>query len=356
LTRPIIDIIVFFEDATARIIRKPMLFIGTATIVLVGVLAYQLVGTGAAILAMALLATSPLMTVTSRMIQGENGVIVAFLASLIFLNWYFTKKKNIFLWLASLAAGVALLFKVSGIAVAICGAVILFSQENKKMALKFWETALFLTVALSFLALFFVYGAAFDWSTFVIVWQSNSTRPYDIGFGSLLDLLTTTKITVSKRLTEGWPLAGWISVFLLMMREKKRLFSFVVLPVVVYLVIFLLMGGSAYGWYRLPFMPFLFIAIAVILTEGFSSAEKLLPVVLTLIPLGMTIHKLSEAQRLAAITPFWRYGLPAVMCWFLFVKKIRVNRFLYITLILMALAANVWLNLSLTSEFYLKIN
>ena len=345
-----------FEDATARIIRKPMLFIGTATIVLVGVLAYQLVGTGAAILAMALFATSPLMTVTSRMIQGENGVIVAFLASLIFLNWYFTKKKNIFLWLASLAAGVALLFKVSGIAVAICGAVILFSQENKKMALKFWETALFLTVALSFLALFFVYGAAFDWSTFVIVWQSNSTRPYDIGFGSLLDLLTTTKITVSKRLTEGWPLAGWISVFLLMMREKKRLFSFVVLPVVVYLVIFLLMGGSAYGWYRLPFMPFLFIAIAVILTEGFSSAEKLLPVVLTLIPLGMTIHKLSEAQRLAAITPFWRYGLPAVMCWFLFVKKIRVNRFLYITLILAALAANVWLNLSLTSEFYLKIN
>ena len=141
-----------------------------------------------------------------------------------------------------------------------------------------------------------------------------------------------------------------------MAREKKRLFFFVVLPVLVYLVIFLLMGGSAYGWYRLPFMPFLFIAVAVILAEGFSSAEKLLPVVLTLIPLGMTVHKLSEAHRLVAITPFWRYGLPAVIGWFLFIKKVRLNRFFYITLILAALAANVWLNLSLTSEFYLKIN
>ena len=121
-----------FEDATARIIRKPMLFIGTATIVLVGVLAYQLVGAAAALLAMALLATSPLVTVTSRMIQGENGVIVAFLASLIFLNWYFTKKKNIFLWLASLAAGGGLLFKGGGIAGAICGAGIFFFSKKKK--------------------------------------------------------------------------------------------------------------------------------------------------------------------------------------------------------------------------------
>src|SRR3972149_10819104 len=302
-----------FEDATARVIRKPLLLFGVTTIILVGVLTYQLVGAAAALLAMALLATSPLVTVTSRMIQGENGVIPAFLASLIFLSSYLTKKKKIFLWLAALAAGVGLLFKVSGIAVAVCGAIILFSQENKKMALKFWETALFLTISLSFLALFFVYGAAFDWSTFVIVWQSNSTRPYDIGFGSLLDLLTTTKITVSKRLTEGWPLVGWISVFLLLAVEKRRkLFSFVVLPVLVYLIIFLLMGGSAYGWARLPFIPFLFIAVAVILTEGVSSAEKLLPVVLTLIPLGMTVHKLSEAHRLAAIIPFWRYGLLAV--------------------------------------------
>ncbi|OHA68750.1 MAG: hypothetical protein A3I38_02405 [Candidatus Wildermuthbacteria bacterium RIFCSPLOWO2_02_FULL_47_10] len=345
-----------FEDAAAQIIRKPMLIIGVISVALVGVLTYQLVGTGAALLAMALFATSPLVTVTSRMIQGENGVSVAFLASLIFLNSYVTKRGNIFLWLSALAAGGALLFKVSGIAVAICGAIILLSQENKKIGLRYWETALFLTVALSFLALFFVYGAAFDWSTFVIVWQSNSTRPYDIGFGSLFDLLTTTKITVSKRLTEGWPLVGWISVFLLMMREKKRLFFFVVLPVLVYLVIFLLMGGSAYGWYRLPFMPFLFIAIAVILADGFSSADKLLPVLLTLIPLGMTIHKLSEAHRLAAIIPLWRYGLPAVIGWFLFGKKARLNRFLYITLILMALAANIWLDLSLTPEFYLKIN
>lgn len=337
-----------FEDATARIIRKPMLIIGVVNVALVGLLTFQLVGTWAAFLAMALFASSPLMTITSRMIQGENGVIIAFLASLVFLNSYLERKKKIFLWLAALAAGGALLFKVSGIAVALTGAFILRKR--------FWEAALFLTVSLSFLALFFVYGAAFDWHTFVLVWQSNSTRPYDIGFGSLFSLLTTTKITVAKHLTEGWPLAGWISIFILLAKKQRRLFYFVVLPVLIYLIIFLLMGGSSYGWYRLPFMPFLFIAVAVMLADGFRARDKLLPVVLTLIPLGMMVHKLSEAHQLKVIIPFWRYGLPAIILWFLLVKNVRLNRVLYPILILLALAANIWLNLSLTPEFYLKIN
>lgn len=345
-----------FEDAVAGIIRKPMLVLGVITIGLLGYLTLLVSGPVSSLLAMALYATSPLMVVTSRMIQGENGVVIGFLLTLIFLYQYFERKRRLFLWLAAFATGLAFMFKVSGISAAICGAILILGRENKPRRLKFWEAALFLTVSGSFLALFFVYGAVFDWSTFVNVWSSNATRPYDIGFGSMFDLLTTTKITVSKHLTEGWPLVGWISACLLISRRTKKLFSFLVLPIVVYLVIFLLMGGSSYGWYRLPFMPFLFASLAVILAEGLGAKYKLLQVFLMLVPLGMTVHKLSEAHQMSFVTPYWRYLLPLSIVWFLLVKTKKLNQVLYVMLLTLAIGANIALSYSLTPEFWLKIN
>lgn len=346
-----------FEDATARIIRKPMVVLGVVTIALVGYLTWLIAGGIPSLLAMAMYATSPLTVVTSRMIQGENGVIIGFLLTLIFLCKYIDKKKRRFLWLGAFCSGIAIMFKVSGISTAIVGAIIILSQENKTKTIKLWETALFLTVSGSFLALFFVYGAAFGWSTFMDVWSSNSTRPYDIGFGSLYDLVTTSRVTISKHLTEGWPLIGWISVCLLVSQSTKKLFSFLVLPVFVYLVIFLLMGGSSYGWYRIPFLPFLYASTAVILSEGISAKNKLLPVFLILVPLGMSVHKLSEVHQLAAvITPYWRYLLPFLIVWFLLVKAKKINQVLYFGLLIFAIAANVALAYSLTPEFWLKIN
>lgn len=345
-----------FEDATARIIRKPMLVMGIATIALVGYLSFLISGVGAALLTMALFASSPLLVVTSRMVQGENGVVIGFLLALIFLYIYLDKKKLLFLWLAALSSGFAVLFKVSGMSVAICGTFILLTQENKKMSEKFWESALFLVVSGSFLALYFVYGAAFSWSTFMRVWSSNSARPYDIGFGSLFDLLTVTKITIGKRLTEGWPLMGWMSLFILMNSKTKRIFYFIILPTFVYLSIFLLMGGNSYGWYRIPFMPFLFLAAAAILADGYGSRDKLLPVFLVLFPLGVTVHKLNEVSPLVFLTPFWRLFLPLMILWFLIIKNEQTNRWLYLTLILMAIFANVVLAYSLTPGVWLKMN
>jgi len=345
-----------FEDATARIIRKPMLVMGVFTVALVGYLSYQIFGTGAALIVMALYATSPLMVITSRMVQGENGVIIGFLLALIFLYKYLTKNRLIYLWLAALSAGLAVLFKVSGVSVIICGLFVLLTQENKKLAEKFREAALFLIVSGSFLALYFVYGAAFGWRTFMEVWSSNSTRPYDIGFGSLFDLLTVTKITIGKRLTEGWPLMGWMSLFILMMTKSKKIFSFVVLPAFVYLSVFLLMGGNSYGWYRIPFVPFLFLAGGALLAKGYRSKEKLLPVFLTLFPLGVTIHKLNEISPLSFLTPFWRLFLPVVILWFLIVRNERMNRLIYLALILVAIGANIFLAYSLTPGVWLKMN
>lgn len=345
-----------FEDATARIIRKPMLVLGVFSVVLVGYLSYLIFGTGAALTTMALYATSPLMVVSSRMVQGENGVIIGFLLALIFLYKFLTKNRSLFLWLAALSAGLAILFKVSGVSVVICGLYILSTQKNKKLMEKFWESALFLVVSGSFLALYFVYGAAFSWPTFIKVWSSNSTRPYDIGFGSLFDLLTVTKITIGKRLTEGWPLMGWMSLFILMRTKSKKIFSFIVLPVFVYLSIFLLMGGNSYGWYRIPFMPFLFLAGAALLAEGFRSKDKLLPVFFILFPLGVTVHKLNEISRLSSLTPFWRLFLPVTILWFLIIRNERANRLIYLALISVAIGANILLAYSLTPGVWLKMN
>ncbi len=345
-----------FEDATARIIRKPMLVMGVFTVFLVGYLSFLIFGMNAALIAMALYATSPLMVVTSRMVQGENGVIIGFLLALIFLYKYLTKNRLIFLWLTAVSAGLAILFKVSGVSVIIWGLLVLLTQENKKLVEKFWGVALFLIVSGSFLALYFVYGAAFGWRTFMEVWSSNSARPYDIGFGSLFDLLTVTKITISKRLTEGWPLMGWMSLFVLMRAKSKKIFSFVVLPAFVYLSVYLLMGGNSYGWYRIPFMPFLFIGAAAMLAGGYGSDEKLLPVFLILFPLGVTVHKLNEISPLSFLTPYWRLFLPITILWFLTVRNVRTNRLIYLALISVAIGANIFLTYSLTPGVWLKMN
>ncbi len=345
-----------FEDATARLIRKPMLVIGIVNIALVGIFAYLLAGPEVGLLAATLFATSPLVVVTSRMIQAENGVILTWLISLICLFIYQKKNRPIYLWLAALTAGTAISFKVSGVVAWLSGAAILLSAEKKTNSRRFWETALFSVISLSFLALFFVYGAAYSFSTFTIVWQSNSTRPYDIGFGSLFNLLTTTKITVSKYLTEGWLLVGWIASLSIIGAKNKKLFSFLIVPLFSYLIIFLLMGGSAYGWYRLPFMPFLFVASAVILAEGFKAKEKLVPVLLALIPLGVTVHKLGEIYNLMPFSQYWRYGLPLVIAWFLFGRNEKLSRGLYFLIISSAIGANIALAYSLTPEVYLKIN
>jgi len=352
-----------FEETTARIIRRPMIIIGVAAVVATGWLAYLLYGPGAGAIAMAIAGTSPLMVVSSRMGQGENLLIVFWLLSLICLFYYKKREKRRWLWLTAMMAGLAMLSKVSGAAAVFTGGIILFNQDKKSWVVRLSKVGLFVTVSLSLLALFFVYGLAIDGRVFVNVWLSNSNRPYDIGYSPIFNLITTTKITISKLMTDGWPLIGWFGIVALWFKNKRHDQLFIILPLIIYLVIFLLMGGSSYGWYRTPFMPFLIIAAAWVSVNGLEKGLKTIPIVLLLIPLGINLGKINELIPLTIIKPYLRLGWPLVIlvsCVLEFLpfgsQLARPTKMFYCLLLALALISNVIIISLLTPEAWLSIN
>ena len=354
-----------FEDTTAQVIRRPMAIMGVVTVALTGWLAFLLAGPVVSLTTLILIGTSPLMVVSSRIGQSENLLIVFWLLNLIFLSLHLSGANRKWLWLAAIASGLSMLSKVSGIVSVIVGVIILLHQPRKKLAILISEIVLFGLVSLSFFALFFIYGAAIDWNVFKNIWTSNVDRAYDIGFSPIFNLITTTKITISKLLTDGWPLLGWFGLSFFYGQRDEKAKYFVLLPIIIYLVFFLLMGSSSYGWYRTPFMPFLFIAAAWFLSGGAKSVPRMLQAILLLIPLGINAGKIVEILPSISLIPYLRLGLPSLILVFVLfeflpdtiqTKYQQIAKALYFLLFTIAILTNIILIWVMTPEYWLKIN
>lgn len=299
-----------FEDASTGIIRKPMVYLGTLTTLLVVILALIVSGPWASLLSGAIYATSPILIISSRMIQAENGYLPLMLVSLICLALFEKYKGEKYLWMAGLFSALSITIKIPGVITSIVGVVILMTQVKKNNDQKYKEVVLFGAISALGLIAFIVYGAALDWETFKNILFSNSSRVYGIGFDAINDLLVHTKITGQKILTDGWPILGWLSMWMLKPDKKTLLYRYLALPVFLYLIVYLLVGSQPYGWYRIPFMPFLYISLSAFLVDALKDKNLTIAAVLgLLIPIGINLQKISNISNTQDILRVWKLGI-----------------------------------------------
>lgn len=298
-----------FKDASVIILRRPMLKIGILTTVLIFVLATALFGKTVGFLSAILYSVVPTTVISSRLALAENGYIPLFLGALILSYAYFSKwkllgirNKNIY-WISAVVLGsVALLFKLSGVAVLLTlfGLALAYGGREKGKLIK-W---VFFGGMASFL-LFFLYGAFFDIDIFLKVLLTNSQRFYGSGAEIFLQLINQSRIT-GKFLTDAWVLVGWISLFILSFREwrKDKNIGFIIISVFCYLIVFIIFGSESYGWYRFPFLPFLIIAESKIFIDLYRKLNLFAFLGLSLLPFGSSVH------RLIGLIEFQKYVLP----------------------------------------------
>lgn len=306
-----------FEDTVAVIIRKPIVYLSSLTILLLIYFAYLVSGPVIALLSGIIYSTSPLIVISSRMVQAENGYLPFLLLSLICLLLYERKNKEYFIWMAGLFSALCITFKIPGVVASLTGVAILMTQDSKSISHMIKESLFFLSISLLGFVAFIVYGLTIDWSTFATIFFSNTTRYYGIGFNALHDIIIRTKITGGKIMTDGWPLLGWISLSNLFDKKKSVAYRYLLLPILLYLLIYLLVGSSPYGWYRIPFMPFLYISLSIFLYDSFYTINKsIIAAFLLLIPTGINLQKMSDmtdVKTLNLIVSIWKFGILGIV-------------------------------------------
>lgn len=297
-----------FADAGVGILRRPMLYIAVLTVILIFVFSYLLFGLKVGILSALLYSVIPTTVISSRLALMENGIIPLFLLSLI-LAILFIKKQKMRYWVAAcLCVVVAMLFKISAVSIGITLVLIalMYGKNSQKIKL-IAIVAGAVTVAIS---LFALYGAAFDWKTFVTVFGENSHRFYGASSEVFLQAVADFRITTNKFLTDGWMLAGWISFFVVSYLEFRKTLGGNILTMAVfsYFIVFIIFGSESYGWYKYPFFPFLIISLAYFLIKLYEKSNLMVFFGLMLLPFGSSVHRLIGVERFQAYVPYLRAG------------------------------------------------
>lgn len=307
-----------FIEAGTAIIRRPMLKIALITTILIYLLARRLFGIKVGLLAALLYSVIPTTVFSSRLALSENGYIPLFLAALLFIERYLTRKKNVYLILASLMAAIGITFKLSAIAILISLLLILVFYLPPKGRKRILITAFL--VGISGLVAFCLYGAFFGWHTFIRVFLAQSQFIYGASSEILFSAITQSKITATKFFTDGWITAGWISFLLLSFTQfkKDRGVTFITLSVFAYLIVFLIFGSEGYGWYRFPFLPFLVISLAKLFIDLFKAPNLPVFIILSFLPFGTTLHRLIGVEGFQLFVPSLRLFLYLVLAIFFY--------------------------------------
>lgn len=346
-----------FEDAQVRFIRRPMIGLGVLSVFLLFFYIKKVFGIKEAILASAIYATSPLSIISSRMVQAENLLIPVFLASILSTRLYLEKQKTWMLYLSGIIAGISLLVKLSGMAIILSNIFLILYFYPGGIKKATGAAVNFAVISLAFLLFFISYSAAFDFGQFLSILASNTNRVYSIGPLAFFDLVTATKITASRYLTDGFVLSGWFAALLLFIipQGKKKNEMYILIPLVCYLVIFLLFGSEPYGWYRFPFIPFLFAAIARVLILTMKNTDLILPAFfILLIPIGVNLSKITSIEKFQDLAGIWKWGISGLLLLFLFSytkPDSKILRMLIPLIIILLFILSIYLNL----EYFWKI-
>lgn len=335
-----------FVDASVIVIRRPMLKIALLTSILIFILGWKLFSRGIGLLASLLYSTIPLVVISSRLALAENGYVPLFLLSAVFASFYFDDKfckktqkllvgwfpylKNILFlnilkksfWISALFfASIAVLFKISAIAIIIFLVVLSIIYSRGKERKKLLRSAILAGIIP--LVIFAIYGAYYDWGVFINILRTNSNRFFGVGPEIIFTLINRSVVT--KSFNDGWLLLSWISVFMLAFGQWKKNFgsTFILSAIFSYLFIFVLFGSEPYGWYRFPFFPFLILALSKVLFELFRKREIYLFSFLMMLPIGTALNRLIGVTDFQPYVRFLRVS--TVIIFLLFAMGLFIN-------------------------------
>lgn len=256
--------LLFGQDTFAKIelgtIRLIPIFLSMVSSVFVFILGLRLYSFKIALWALLIYSTTVIFVMNGRVVLAEN-LLTPLLLGTIYLLYSFrnnmTLKKTTFI---GILCGLALWTKELGVVVFL-SMFYLFISEKIKIKL---TVALGVT-SLSFILLYLLYGAYYDWEVFKAVVSIQSDRI--IGPETLL-YLTSTPIIINKLYYDGWYFLGFISFFLSFLDYRKH--RFILIPAFMYflLMIFSLTEKGEMGWYLIPLFPFMTLFTANILVES----------------------------------------------------------------------------------------
>lgn len=252
-----------FDQASLFDLRKPFVYLGVLTTLLVILLADVWYGRPIALASGFLYATVPTILLGSRLALPENILTFFLLLEILLLEVYLKKKQKTFLFLACLLAFLSPLIKPFGLSLGLVGiAYFVLKQRDIKKAL-FFAAASFLAISA-----YAFYGISYDKNTFVSVLTYQSSR-FFTGPNIFLYKILIPKIT--KLFLDGWIFFGWLAVVVLSFQKTKHLS--LLIGLFGYLITIVLFGGEDFGWYRLPLYPFLMIAAGFLVVELVKTAN-----------------------------------------------------------------------------------
>jgi len=238
-----------FADFETADFRKGALFLGIVTSLLIFFTAFLLTKKWlAAFFSFFIYCLAPTYVLSSRYALIENLLIPLSLLTLIFLIiWQKSKLKNLFLILAGITTGLAILTKETGIFVLIMSLAILIQQR-----LSFKKILPYLIPSLLIGSIFYLYALLLAPNLYTDLFFNQTGRGF---FGPLAFLFSSRQINFEGFPLDGFWLWGLILIPLSFFRKEEKT-SWVLIGFISYLLIFLIFGGLNYPWYYLPFIPF----------------------------------------------------------------------------------------------------
>lgn len=347
-----------FADTSISIVRRPMLFIGAFNILLIIILGTIIFNHKIGLIAGLIYATDPLIVVSSRMVQAENFLITIFLLAIISYYVYRRSKKYFYFWLAVSLSGLATLVKLSGISVGISLLVLNLILESKDKIKK----SLVIILGTGLITLLFpLYGALYNWPLFKDVFFSNSSRYFRDGLAGFYSLITQTNIT--RTFIDGWVLLAWICIFFISSRlSKAKKLWFLIVPTFSYLFVYLIFGSEGYGWYKFPFYPFIFLAIAWVFNYFLKKNNSFFGLFSLLLSGGVLLNKFLPPEKLKDFIWTFRFG-----CFFIFALILlpylkipnfpqkKYSHFILWFFFALCLLINIWVNLQINVDAWYKI-
>lgn len=252
-----------FYDVDLETIRPLALILGVFSILMLFLLIKELYDEKTALLGSLIYSIIPTVAVGSRILQNENFFIPFFLLSLFLIARFIKSKRLVYLYSASLIAGILSISKVPWLAATLSlSMILLYSKNNKHIP------RLILIVGLIF-SIYIVYGFILNKEIFIDLWQLQLQR-YDITYNSIFAIFTQPFL-VDRYFVDGWIYFGWFALILTFLKDFKSNYI-LILGFLAYFAVFIfaIPNESAHGWYRFPFYPFLAISIALFIKEYFN--------------------------------------------------------------------------------------
>lgn len=279
-----------------KLIRFPMLFVGTINVALLFILADKYFKKKKWVYLTSLIyATAPSFVFASRLVVAENLLVTWTLLALIFLR----PEKWKFRYLLLLLVGIlAVLTKVSGVIIPISIFVYgLAIKDKKAMMAGVWGL-----VAGGLL--FALWGAYFNWQLFIDVLFGQSNRP--IGWVTLHNRFFLHPSVIEKIFFDGWIILGLIASAISLYKNKKTFLALNTFVIFNLLFILATSGENTYhGWYDYMLYPLFVVAMVDNLKRIFKKENYKMFGLMWLLVLPLF--------RVAGIHDHWYHEIPSIV-------------------------------------------